>query len=221
LGPPDARNASSDVEAAAEPAVATPGGDAAAEAGEEAPVADAPDEQQSVYITIDDDDLECNFDPGGLSPAVSERLEAACERVEEENATTFTRAFADNFPVTMLVFIPIVAAIMKVLYLFARRKYVEHLLFFLHVHTFFFIVALVTALLSGMVALLPALEIPVLIAGGAAWLYFLFYLYLAMREVYGQGHGLTTAKYVVLGGSYFLAAMVTLLGAVIVTAVTL
>ena len=79
------------------------------------------------------------------------------ERVERsDTGESFNRAFADNFPVTMLVFIPIVAAIMKVLYLFARRKYVEHLLFFLHVHTFFFLVALVTVLLGFAAARAPA-----------------------------------------------------------------
>ena len=179
-----------------------------------------PAEQQSFGIVIDDDDLECTFNPSRVSPAVRERLEAACERVEESNAESFNREFADNFPVTMLVFIPIVAAIMKLLYLFTRRKYVEHLLFFLHVHTFFFVVALATVLLSGLLAFAPAAKFTVPIVGAAAGLYFFVYLYRAMREVYAQGHGLTAVKYVVLGGSYFAAAVLTLLGAVIFTAFT-
>jgi hypothetical protein len=191
----------------------------ASEAAE--PVEGTPAEPQTFTIEIDDDDLECTFNPDRVSPAVRERLEAACERVEATTPTSFNRAFADKFPVTMLVFIPIVAAIMRLLYLFTRRKYVEHLLFFLHVHTFFFVVGLVTVLLSGLLALVPVLEIPVLIVGGAAWLYFLVYLYLAMREVYGQSHRLTAVKYVVLGASYFLAAVLTLLGAVAFTALTL
>ncbi len=76
-----------------------------------------------------------------------QRLVAACAELEGDN-TSFARAFGDNVPVMMLVFIPIVAAITRVLYLFAHRKYVEHLLFFLHVHTFFFLTAIVTLLLS-------------------------------------------------------------------------
>ena len=181
----------------------------------------APDEQQTFSITIDDDDLECNFNPTRVGPALRERLEAACERVESSNASSFGTAFTDNFPVTMLVFIPIVAAIMKLLYLFTRRKYVEHLLFFVHVHTFFFVVALVTVLLASFSRFAPVFEIPLRIVGAAVWLYFLAYLYLAMREVYGQSHRLTAVKYVVLGVSYFLAAVLTLLGAVVFTAVTL
>lgn len=46
-------------------------------------------------------------------------------------------------------------------------------------------------------------------------------VYVAMRAVYRQGHALTTVKYIVLGGSYSFAAMATLLGGAIVTAVTL
>jgi hypothetical protein len=172
-------------------------------------------------IKIDDDDLECSFDPEGLDSTVRERLEAACERVEGAGAASFNREFADNFPITMLVFIPFVAGIMKLLYLFAHRRYVEHLVFFLHVHTFFFLVATLSALLAGLVALAPTLEIPVLIVGGGAWLYFLAYLYLAMREVYAQSHGRTAVKFVVLGGSYFAAALLTLLGAVVFTAATI
>jgi hypothetical protein len=42
-----------------------------------------------------------------------------------------------------------------------------------------------------------------------------------MREVYAQSRRLTTVKYVVLGGSYFAAAILTLLGAVFFTAMTL
>jgi hypothetical protein len=184
-------------------------------------LADAAQPEVRFGITIDDDDLECTFDPGGVDPAVRERLQAACERVEEAGGASFNREFADNFPITMLVFIPLVAGIMKLLYLFAHRKYVEHLVFFLHVHTFFFLVATLSALLAGLLALAPALEIPVWILGGGAWLYFLVYLYVAMREVYAQSHGRTALKYVVLGASYFFAALLTLLGAVVFTAATI
>ncbi len=202
-------------------APAAPTQSEAPEALGELPEDQVPAEQQTFGIVIDDDDLECTFDPTGMSPALRERLEAACERVEQNTPAAFYRAFADNFTVTMLVFIPIVAAIMKLLYLFARRKYVEHLVFFVHVHTFFFLVALMTVLLSGLLTLAPAASLTVAIVRVAAGVYFFVYLYQAMREVYGQGHGLTAVKYVVLGGSYFAAAILTLLGAVFFTAMTL
>ena len=76
-------------------------------------------------------------------------------------------------------------------------------------------------LVGGSAALLPWLEWPARILAIAAWAYFPIYLYRAIRHVYAQGHALTTVKYVVLGGSYVFAFMLTLLGLVIYTALTL
>ena len=121
----------------------------------------------------------------------------------------------------MLLFIPLVAALMRVLYLFAGRRYVEHLVFFLHVHTMFFLMATVTILLGRLADLWSWLAIVVLLASLAVWLYFPVYLYRAMRRVYRQGHALTAVKYVLLGGGYFVALIATVLGLLIFTAVTL
>ena len=101
----------------------------------------------------------------------------------------------------MLVFIPLVAAIMKVLYLFARRKYVEHLVFFLHVHTFFFLIALVTILIGRAAARLRGSSGREVV-GYVAWIYFPVYVYVAMRHVYAQGNAMTWSD-LTLGGSYF------------------
>jgi hypothetical protein len=193
----------------------------------ERPVPDAPepgaatDDPGFFNLSLDDDgSWECDFDEE-MEPRMRARLEAACRKIENDSGASFVRAFADNVPVMMLVFIPLVAAIMKVLYLFARRKYVEHLLFFLHVHTFFFLTALVWILLGRGAALMPWLEWPARIVGLAAWIYFPIYLYLAMRRFYAQGHALTSVKYIVLGGSYVFAFALTLLGLVVYTAATL
>jgi hypothetical protein len=185
------------------------------------PEAQAPAEQPGFNMTLEEDG-RWNCDLGrNLDPEVQARLEAACRKMESDSGASFGRAFADNFPLMMLVFIPIVAAIMKVLYLFARRNYVEHLLFFLHVHTFFFLSALVWILVGRAADIVTWLEWPSLILGIAIWAYFPIYLYVAMRRVYTQGHGLTMLKYVVLGGSYFFAFLLTLLGLVVYTAITL
>jgi hypothetical protein len=120
----------------------------------------------------------------------------------------------------MLVLIPFVAGVMKLLFLFARRKYVEHLVFFFHVHTFFFLTLTATFLMARVAAVAPWLEWPAAIFGWTAWLYFLGYVYVAMRQVYEQGHVLTTVKYAVLGMSYlaaFLVAVASLFFAVLIT----
>jgi hypothetical protein len=200
------------------------GGEAAAPAIDAAgvgPPAQAAPEQEPIHLTVDEEGWSCNLGGERMNDWRRARLEAACRMIERDSGASFVRAFLDNIPLTMLVFIPIVAALMRVLYLFAGRKYVEHLLFFVHVHTFFFVVAAVTLLLSRLPALAPWLESPVRIVGWVVWTYFPIYLFAAMRHVYRQRYALTAVKYVLLGGGYFFAFLMTLLGLTIYTAMTL
>jgi hypothetical protein len=180
----------------------------------------APAAEPRVAIVVEGGEWHCNLVGGDFPQAMRERLVSACERIERDSGASFARAFADNVPVMMLIFIPITALIMRGLYLFARRKYVEHVLFFAHVHTLFFLAAIVTLLVWWPVRLAPALAWPAWLVTAALAGYFLVYIYLAMRHVYRQGRMLTAVKYVALGGSYLLAFMLTLLGTIIVTAVT-
>jgi hypothetical protein len=171
-----------------------------------------------VHITLDDDgSVSCNLVDKDLPPGMRQRLVDACLRMESDNGASFGRVFADNVSGMLIVFIVIVSGIMRVLYLFARRKYVEHLLFFAHVHTLFFMLAFATLLVWEAERLAPILVWPGRIVVFAAAVYFLVYLYLAMRHVYAQGHALTAVKYVVLGVSYVTAFALTLFGTAIVS----
>jgi len=182
--------------------------------------ASAPSDDASVHLTVDEHGWSCNLG-AGPNGAFRERLEAACRKIESDNGASFVRAFVDHVPVMMLLFIPIIAVLMKALYLFSGRKYVEHVVFFLHTHSFFFVTAIATVLLGSAASLLPALEGPARILRSAAWIYFPVYFYLAMRHVYRQGYALTTVKYLLLGGGYAVCMVATLIGLVIYTAVTL
>lgn len=185
------------------------------------PEPDATTEDQRFGITADDDgNWRCGLDDD-MSPRLRTRFEAACRKLVDEGGESFGRAFADNFSVMMLVFIPVVAGIMKVLYLFARRKYVEHLLFFLHAHTLFFLLALIAVVLDYAQTRAPVLEWPVWLINAALLIYFPVYLFVAMRHVYRQSYALTTVKYVALGGSYFMAFVFMLLAMIVYTALTL
>jgi Protein of unknown function (DUF3667) len=177
-------------------------------------------EEEPFGINVDENGWSCNLDRD-LNPELRARLVAACEKIEADSGASFMRAFTGHFPVMMLVFIPLIAGLMKLLHIFSRRKYVEHLVFFGHIHAFFFLIGTITILLSRLVRLVPFLEWPVGIATYAAWIYFPIYLYLAMRHVYRQGHVLTALKYVLLGGGYAVAMLTTLLGLIVYTAVTL
>ena len=145
-----------------------------------------------------------------------ERLEGMCERIGADEGKTFGDLLLDNIPIALIVLLPLMALVLMGLYPLSRRYFVEHLLFFVHFHAFFFLI-LTLQILFGRVG--PMLFIPepiVILVLVAASLYIPVYLYKAMRRVYGQGHLLTLTKYVVLTVTYFFGAMFTMMGALLV-----
>lgn len=165
---------------------------------------------------------DCNeADIAGLGPGLQARFRAACEAIKADSGASFSRAFLDNIPLMMFLFIPVVATIMKGLYPLAGKKYVEHLLFLLHFHAFFFLLAGFTWLASSLAGLLPMPSWPVTLLLVASWLYLPAYLFVAMRRVYGQGRIVTAIKYALLGAGYFTSLAITFGGVGIYTALTL
>jgi hypothetical protein len=130
-----------------------------------------------------------------------ERLAAACRSVVLDNGRSLGQSLVHNVPRAMFLFLPLIALVMMPLYWRPRRYYVEHLLFLLHNHSFVF-------LLFGACFLVRLL--PLGTAGGllfpAAMLYAVWYLYRAMRRVYGQSRLRTAAKYVALALTYAVSA---------------
>ena len=178
----------------------------------------------AVEVTEDGDgknNWNCDLgDAEDLNPKFRALFERGCEKIEAD-AGSYGRALLEHVPVMMFFFIPIVAAGMKVLYPLARRKYVEHLLFFLHFHAFFFLLATLGLFVTFLGEVAPALGTPVTWFAVAGWTYVPIYLFLAMRRVYAQGRLATTFKFVLLGGGYFFALLVTFVGLAIYTALTL
>jgi hypothetical protein len=161
---------------------------------------------------------------GGMqswSPEVRARVERSCERIAADNGSSFGRALLENVPPMMFFFIPIVAAGMKVLYPLARRKYVEHLLFFVHFHALFFVLATLGLFVSLIAGFLPELRVAERVLGVVGWTYLPIYLFIAMRHVYAQGWVATAFKYTLLFGGYFFALLFTFVGIVFYTALTL
>ena len=120
----------------------------------------------------------------------------------------------------MFVFLPLIALVMLLLYWFPRRYYVEHLVFVLHSHAALFL-AMVLLTLVGLVARLGKAFEPVVTFGGLAVLcYACWYVYRATRRYYGQGRTLTLVKLALVGVAYVTCLLLTLLGNVVVSALT-
>jgi hypothetical protein len=153
------------------------------------------------------------------------RLRQACSRIVADQQS-FGRALFENLPKMMFIFLPLIALVMAFLYLGSGRYYVEHLLFFVHYHAFFFLAGIAVLLLdwageratgaaSGLVTAAEG------ILGTVLFIYVPVYLYLAMRRVYGQGRFWTITKYFALAIAYIVCLALTGVGLLFYTALTL
>ena len=147
-------------------------------------------------------------------------LRRLCERATVDQGRSLARAFVGNVPKMMFVFLPLMAAAMLLLYWRPRRYYVEHLVFYLHVHAAVFLVLTLLVLSGTLAGALPVLAPAVAVAGPAAFLYSAWYVWRAMRVHYRNGAGLTALKFVAIAFVYLVALSFTLLGTVVVSALT-
>jgi hypothetical protein len=189
------------------------------------------DLDQEFNIRIGDGDVdvdadgECNIDefsidgPEWLKRRLTpERLVRVCEQVRQDDGRQFVANLIDNIPIALIVLLPLMAFVLKALYPLSRRYYVEHLLFFVHFHAFFFLILILQIATARSYAILPIPDAIGTLIIIAASFYIPVYLFVAMRRVYGQGKAITALKYVVLTVSYLAGFTVTMLGAVTMAA---
>jgi hypothetical protein len=162
---------------------------------------------------------------GPLLKQYEPRLRDACRKIVADQQS-FGRALWNNIPKMMFIFLPLIAAALAVLYVRSGRYYVEHLLFVVHFHAFFFLGGIVVLVLqrlselsSGGLSLgFTAAEG---ILGGVLVFYVPWYLLRAMRRVYAQGWWKTLPKFALLGLAYLVCMVFTGIGLLAYTALTL
>jgi hypothetical protein len=148
---------------------------------------------------------------------VRQRLVSACAKTQVDHGRELGRSLVHNLGRAMFVLLPLIAALMMLMYWFPRRHYVEHLLLLLHNHAFVFITLTVLVLMAHFVAS----------DTWAGWigitlsLYMIYYLYKSMRRVYGQGRLETLFKFAMLSFAYVCVAALMLLLTTIYSAATL
>jgi hypothetical protein len=165
-------------------------------------------------------------DIGPFKNTYEPRLRQACRKIWADTPS-FGRALFQNIPRMMFIFLPLIAGAMFVLYLGSGRYYVEHLLFVVHYHAFFFLGGLAILLVQHSALLAPGTAYAGIAhsAGGlltaAFTVYAPIYLYRAMRLVYGQGRIVTFLKYGALAIAYVACLAFTAVGLLFYTALTL
>lgn len=129
-------------------------------------------------------------------------------RSKELGESGFGQRLFDNLPRAMFLLLPLFALLLKLIYIRSRRLYIEHLIFALHGHAFVFLLLLVATLVARDWFF------------GVCLLWMVVYFYLAMRVVYRQSYLKTLVKYCILGFSYLMLLAFSLVGAALLTFLT-
>lgn len=128
------------------------------------------------------------------------------------------RAIGGSFsvlPPIMFVLVPLFTLLLKLLYVFKRRLYIEHLIVVVHSHAFLFL-SLLLGVLVGMLAdwIRPHaawLAHPIHWIAIALWLWAPIYTLIMQKRIYRQNWPLTMLKYLAVGVCYSFMLTIALL----------
>jgi uncharacterized protein DUF3667 len=134
---------------------------------------------------------------------------------EQEFGSHLVAEFIERLQWMILICVPVYAGLLKLLYLRSKRPYLAHLVFAFHLHSAFFVCALVQTLLGAIASSAPLDWIKWVVALLELWL--IVYLFLAQKKVYGQSWGRTAMKFLGLYAAYavVLVAAVTVTGTLV------
>jgi len=137
----------------------------------------------------------------------------------KKNPRHLIDALFSRLPWTLGLLMPLFAVLLKIVYIFKRRLYMEHLMVALHSHAFIFLSLLLVVfvhLLMGWSAEHATWATPILaLVRAAVWTWLPVYLFLMAKRVYKQGWFMTTFKFCLLGFCYIMLLSFGLAGAAI------
>lgn len=182
------------------------------------------DDQQDAMQISNNADGTLSFD--FLSDEANEKLELYTEQLEAKSRKAFTsdrsviiKESINKAPQLMFILLPIFAALLKIMFIFSKRLYMEHLTVALHSHSFIFVMFLIAELLSELEQFLtpnyPVADTilsPIIILS-LCWIP--IYLFIMQKKVYQQGLIMTTIKYFVIGNLYVILLTLTSVAAFI------
>ena len=128
----------------------------------------------------------------------------------------FITTLFSNLPYMMLCCIPLFAFVLKVLYVRRRIFYIDHLIYALHVHSFFYTALMLIVLITmGLNRLIPGTFADWIIA--LLWITFVIQIFLSIRYVYRQGWFLSVLKFFTGGFIYLIVLLLALAATFFVT----
>jgi Protein of unknown function (DUF3667) len=85
---------------------------------------------------------DVNFITFSAHPTWNPRIRHACEEIARDNGQAWLHVAVATLSKAMFIFLPLIAFLNMLMYWRPRYRYAEHLLFFVHVHAFYFSVAI-------------------------------------------------------------------------------
>ena len=164
--------------------------------------------------------------PGFVNAWVNGKIGRAQDNLKrlQKDPSTYKDAFLGAIPTALFVLVPIFALMLKMIFLFKRRLYMEHLVVALHSHAFLSLMLLLAfagVLLQGLVADDGALHDVLAWSIGLLMAWVPVYLLLMQKRVYAQGWPMTLVKFAVLGTCYVMLLGFAITGAAIASLVWL
>lgn len=137
------------------------------------------------------------------------RAEDNMQKVQEQ-PRLLVETFLQTLPQTFFVLLPLFALLLKLVFFFKRRLYMEHLIVALHSHAFLCVCLLLLVGLDSLRGVLEPGIVQAMLTGAERVLlvWMPIYLFLTQKRVYGQGWFSATISFAFIGAAYGLLIVV-------------
>jgi hypothetical protein len=143
----------------------------------------------------------------------TESLTKKAEKAFHSDITPLVQEIIGKLPQLMFILLPLFAILLKIMFIFSKRLYMEHLTVALHSHSFIFFTILLVELFDGFyeysLTAIPVLSGTIEFIGNALMVWIPVYLFIMQKRVYKQGYILTFIKFFFIGNAYMLLIVFT------------
>ena len=199
--------------------IATASDSATATASPASATTTSPNESTREYGAVGDRPFLVFDQKEAASTPFEHWLEARAKEKMGEHGTKmglFITTLFSNLPYMMLCCIPLFAFVLKVLYVRRRIFYIDHLIYALHIHSFFYTAVMLIVLITmGLNRLIPGKFAGWIIA--LLWITFVVQIFLSIRYVYRQGWFVSVLKFFTGGAIYLIVLFLALAATFFVT----
>jgi len=137
-----------------------------------------------------------------------ETLEVKARKTLQSDTAPLLKQAIGKLPQLMFILLPIFALLLKIMYLFSKRLYLEHLTVALHSHSFIFLIILIVEILNYLQILsstaLPSLSKAFDFISVVLLIWLPVYLFIMQKRVYKKNYLLTLLKFGFIGTTYLI-----------------